>query len=220
MFRERNREHAKQSRSRKKVLLDVLSDRLSLLREQNTKLRNIICGRVPSESAAQILSDCTVSESTLLVDCTDKISSNQSEVKELMQPDYHLVQSLITSQQNFLLTDPTLPDNPIVYASDGFCKLTKYKRNEILGRNCRFLQGAGTDPVAVGLIRKGIQENRDVSVCLLNYKADGTPFWNQFFLGALKDSEGRVVNFVGVQCEVNVIPVTELKDRVKRLPIS
>lgn len=71
--------------------------------------------------------------------------------------------------------------------------------------------------MAVGLIRKGIQENRDVSVCLLNYKADGTPFWNQFFLGALRDSNQRVVNFVGVQCEVNIVPVSDMKDKVKQL---
>jgi hypothetical protein len=53
----------------------------------------------------------------------------------------------------------------------------------IIGRNCRFLQGPGTDQNAVNIIRKGVKEGRDISVCLLNYKADGTPFWNQFFVG-------------------------------------
>jgi PAS domain S-box-containing protein len=125
----------------------------------------------------------------------------------------------VTSQQNFVLSDPSLPDNPIVYASDGFCKMTGYKRQDVLGRNCRFLQGPLTDQQAVEIIRQGIAEGRDISVCLLNYKADGKPFWNQFFLAALKDSEGRIVNYVGVQCEVNNIPVFEIKDRVKKLPI-
>lgn len=87
------------------------------------------------------------------------------------------------------------------------------------GRNCRFLQGPGTDQAAVDIIRKGITEGRDVSVCLLNYKADGKPFWNQFFLAALRDAEGQIVNYVGVQCEVNITPVHEIKDRIKRLPI-
>ena len=53
------------------------------------------------------------------------------------------------------------------------------------------------------VIRRGVREGTDTSVCLLNYKADGTPFWNQFFVAALRDAENNVVNFVGVQCEVS-----------------
>jgi len=139
--------------------------------------------------------------------------------KILMEPDFRLMHSLVTSQQNFVLSDPSLPDNPIVYASDGFCRLSGYKRQDILGRNCRFLQGPGTDQAAVDVIRKGVAEGRDISVCLLNYRADGSPFWNQFFLGALKDVDGQVVNYVGVQCAVNTIPISEMKDRVKKLPM-
>lgn len=139
--------------------------------------------------------------------------------KILMEPDFRLMQSLVTSQQNFVLSDPSLPDNPIVYASDGFCRLSGYKRQDVLGRNCRFLQGPGTDQAAVDVIRKGVAEGRDISVCLLNYRADGSPFWNQFFLGALKDVDGQVVNYVGVQCAVNTIPISEMKDRVKKLPM-
>lgn len=145
--------------------------------------------------------------------------STRQSAKILMEPDYRLIQSLVTSQQNFVLSDPSLPDNPIVYASDGFCKMTGYKKQDVLGRNCRFLQGPGTDQAAVDIIRQGIMEGRDISVCLLNYKSDGKPFWNQFFLAALKDADGQIVNYVGVQCEVNTIPVLEIKDRVKKLPI-
>jgi len=136
-----------------------------------------------------------------------------------MEPDFRLIHSLITSQQNFVLSDPSLPDNPIVYASDGFIKLSGYKRQDIIGRNCRFLQGPGTDQAAVDVIRQGVTEGRDISVCLLNYRADGSPFWNQFFVAALRDADGTVVNFVGVQCEVNSIPVTEIKERIKKLPL-
>jgi hypothetical protein len=76
-----------------------------------------------------------------------------------------------------------------------------------------------TDQAAVDIIRQGVSEGRDISVCLLNYKADGTPFWNQFFVAALRDSQGAVVNYVGVQCEVNMLPISEIKERVKKLPI-
>jgi PAS domain S-box-containing protein len=105
--------------------------------------------------------------------------------------------------QNFAISDPTLPDNPIVYVSQGFLDLTGYTLDQVLGRNCRFLQGPGTDQSAVEVIRKGITEGVDTSVCLLNYKADGTPFWNQFFVAALRDAENNIVNYVGVQCEVS-----------------
>lgn len=143
----------------------------------------------------------------------------KQHAKILMEPDYRLMHSLVISQQNFVVSDPSLPDNPIVYASEGFCRLSGYKRDDIIGRNCRFLQGPGTDQAAVDVIRRGVAEGRDISVCLLNYKADGSPFWNQFFVGALRDNDGKIVNYVGVQCEVNMIPVTEMKDRVKRLPV-
>ena len=240
--RERNREHAKRSRIRKKVLLDSLQDELLLVREENIKLRRIVADKIPHK-AHSILENCTALESSLLSTITDGSEDTQDipklrsmlnmeteratmigeEVKQhakiLMEPDYRLIHSLVISQQNFVLSDPSLPDNPIVYASEGFCKLSGYKRDEILGRNCRFLQGPGTDQAAVEVIREGVAAGKDISVCLLNYKADGTPFWNQFFVGALRDSEGNVVNFVGVQCEVNIVPVTEIKDRVKKLPI-
>ena len=117
----------------------------------------------------------------------------RQRAKILMEPDFRLMESLIHSQQNFVLSDPSLPDNPIVYCSEGFCKLTGYKRSDVLGRNCRFLQGPGTDQGAVDIIRQGVSEGRDISVCLLNYKADGSPFWNQFFVGALRDMNGNVV---------------------------
>lgn len=257
--RERNREHAKKSRIRKRVLLDSLQDQLTILRAENVKLRRIVVDRIPSH-AGQILQDCTTEESNLLQGTDDdklikfgnssnqykpsRLTSNiaqdvlnssnsmpptsssganssqpKQSAKILMEPDFRLIQSLITSQQNFVLSDPSLPDNPIVYASDGFCKLSGYKRQDVVGRNCRFLQGPGTDQAAVDIIRQGISEGRDISVCLLNYKADGEPFWNQFFLGALKDAEGQIVNYVGVQCPVNTIPVMEIKDRVKKLPM-
>lgn len=243
--RERNREHAKRSRIRKKLLLDSLQDQLMAMRKENATLRRIISDRIP-HLAAKILSECTTPESDLLsseitVPSSSKISpltnnigqtclnslrlqQNASQATKqvarvLMEADYRLMQTLVASQQNFVLSDPSLPDNPIVYVSEGFCRMTGYKRQDVIGRNCRFLQGPGTDPAAVDIIRQGVREGRDISVCLLNYKADGKPFWNQFFMAPLKDGAGQVVNFVGVQCEVNTIPVTAIKERVKKLPI-
>jgi hypothetical protein len=83
-----------------------------------------------------------------------------------------------------------------VFATPGFYKLTGYTQDQVLGRNCRFLQGPGTDPKAVDIIRKAIATGADCTTCILNYKADGTPFWNQFFVAALRDSDNCIVNYV------------------------
>lgn len=121
----------------------------------------------------------------------------------MAEPDYRLLSALFQSQQTFVISDPKLPDNPIVYASQGFLNLSGYKMNEVVGRNCRFLQGPETDPNVVDIIRNGINEGIDTSVCILNYKADGSPFWNQFFIAPLRDINDNIVSYVGVQYEVS-----------------
>ena len=83
---------------------------------------------------------------------------------------------------SFVITDPSFLDNPIVYASEGFCYLTGYNKEEIENRNCRFLQGPETDSKDVAKIRAAINEGCEASVELLNYKKDGSTFINQFFL--------------------------------------
>src|SRR3712207_5680401 len=86
-----------------------------------------------------------------------------------------------------ILTDPNLPDNPIVFANRAFQDLTGYTEEEVLGRNCRFLQGAHTDREAVAELREAVSEQRALSVELLNYKRDGTPFWNACFIAPVFD---------------------------------
>ncbi len=79
----------------------------------------------------------------------------------------------------FMVTDPQLPDNPIVFLNPAFERHTGYSRAELLNRNCRLLQGPDTDPGAIAEIRAAILAERPVSVDLLNYRADGTAFWNR-----------------------------------------
>jgi PAS domain S-box-containing protein len=215
--RERNREHAKRSRIRKKFMLESLLEQVQDLRGENCSLRQVIRDEVPDE-AHEVLQDCSTEESLLL--CVDSPNSGMGGVTQaLMEPDFRLMMALQSAQQNFAVSDPSLPDNPIVYASQGFLQLTGYQMNQVIGRNCRFLQGPGTDPKAVDVIRRGLREGEDTSVCLLNYKADGTPFWNQFFVASLRDADGNIVNYVGVQCEVNQVPIEEIKERAKRMAL-
>ncbi|CAM9100703.1 unnamed protein product, partial [Heterosigma akashiwo] len=131
------------------------------------------------------------------------VTENMGQATEVIKKtDFAMMKLLTTAQKSFVITDPSTPDNPIVYASPEFTKLTGYAPAEIVGRNCRFLQGPATEPAAVAAIRRGVAEGRDTAVCLLNYRKDGTTFWNQFFIAPLHDCNGKVVNFVGVQCEV------------------
>lgn len=193
--RERNREHAKRSRVRKKFLLESLQKSVDALQSENLRLRAAIREQIPDE-AEEVLK-ATESRDSLLA------STAEEATQILDDPDYSLVKALQTAQQNFVITDPNLPDNPIVFASAGFLTLTGYTLDQVLGRNCRFLQGPDTDPRAVAKIRDAIAEGQDCSVCLLNYRIDGSTFWNQFFVAALRDGRGEIANYVGVQCHVS-----------------
>jgi PAS domain S-box-containing protein len=195
--RERNREHAKRSRVRKKFLLESLQQSVHALQEENEKLKASLREHIPSEAETLIVNCSSTGLASVIA------SDPTSATKTLDDPDYSLVKALQTAQQNFVISDPSLPDNPIVYASQGFLALTGYTLDQVLGRNCRFLQGPATDPKAVAKIRKGIEKGEDTTVVLLNYRIDGTTFWNQFFVAALRDGNGSIVNYLGVQCKVS-----------------
>jgi len=198
----RNREHAKRSRVRKKFLLESLQQQVRGLQEENSALRMIVQKHIPHD-ALQIIDDCC-SKSPLFgtEGELEVVPQGKSDKTALLHTDFSLIESLTSGQQNFVLSDPRLPDNPIVFASPGFYKLTGYTRDQVLGRNCRFLQGTGTDPKAIDVIRTAIANGTDATTCFLNYKADGTPFWNQLFVAALRDADNCIVNYVGVQTMV------------------
>lgn len=196
--KKKSKEDAKKSRVRKKFLLESLQQSVGLLKEENEKLRNAIKSNLGADQAEKLFRQKGGAGDDGLAASTQGIAN-----KVLDDPDFSFIKALQTAQQNFVVTDPSLPDNPIVYASQGFLNLTGYSLDQILGRNCRFLQGPETDPKAVEHIRKAIEQGNDMSVCLLNYRVDGTTFWNQFFIAALRDASGTVTNFVGVQCKVS-----------------
>jgi len=100
------------------------------------------------------------------------------------------------------LADATDPDNPIVYVNDAFEEVTGYSEAQILGHNCRTLQGPGTDPEGVATLRDGIAENRPVTTQILNYRRDGTPFWNRITVTPIQDERGEVTHLLGFQQDV------------------
>jgi len=191
--RQRNREHAKRSRVRKKFMLESLQAEVLQLQKENQHLRMLVQEHIP-EKSMEIIAECSTGNP--LFDDDSEQNGVIPKPQGMEHQDFSLVQSLTSGQKCFVLSDPKLPDNPIVFASPGFYEMTGYTSKEVLGRNCRFLQGPGTDPKAVDVIRKAVATGTDATVCLLNYKADGTPFWNQFFMAALRDSDNNIVNYV------------------------
>jgi PAS domain S-box-containing protein len=101
-----------------------------------------------------------------------------------------------------VVTDPRQPDNPIVFANGAFFDLTGYSDAEVVGRNCRFLQGEHTDQRTVDEVRVAIRERRAVAVDLLNYRKDGTPFWNALFMGPIFDQGGELLYFFASQMDI------------------
>lgn len=93
-------------------------------------------------------------------------------------------------------------DRPLVYANDAFLRMTGYSSEEVLGRNCRFLQGQDTDPGHTAAIRDALDAGRDITVVLRNYRRDGSPFWNEVSLSAVPESTGRISYFIGTQIDV------------------
>nr|AHZ63914.1 phototropin [Cylindrocystis sp. VAZE] len=132
-----------------------------------------------------------------------RMSLDDEGKKRLGRKGLDLATTLERIQKNFVITDPRLPDNPIIFASDDFLQLTEYSREEVLGRNCRFLQGKDTDRGTVKKIRQAIEAQADITVQLLNYTKSGKPFWNLFHLQAVKDSQGLLQYFIGVQLDAS-----------------
>ena len=104
--------------------------------------------------------------------------------------------------QGIIISDPSQPDNPVIYANEAFERLTGYARSDIQGKNCRLLQGPETDPATIEEMRAAIRARRDCTVEVLNYRKDGTPFWNALTIAPVQDAYGRVTHFVGVQTDV------------------
>jgi sigma-B regulation protein RsbU (phosphoserine phosphatase) len=110
--------------------------------------------------------------------------------------------ALAAAVEGITISDPSLPDNPLIYANSGFERLTGYPVQSVLGKNCRFLQGPNTDPVTAETIRRAISEKTECTVEILNYRRDGSQFWNRLSITPVRDAQGDVTNFIGVQSDI------------------
>jgi len=101
-----------------------------------------------------------------------------------------------------VMSNPRLPDNPIVDCNEAFVTLTGYRSDEIIGHNCRFLSGESTEPWLTEMLRNGIRRRQPVMVEILNYKKDGTPFRNAVMVAPIFDTNGELEYFLGSQVEI------------------
>nr|AML77448.1 putative LOV domain-containing protein [Buxus sempervirens] len=158
-------------------------------------------GRSPSSAEKRDHEPGIKPEVLMTKDVKRSDSWDRLERERDMRQGIDLATTLERIEKNFVITDPRLPDNPIIFASDSFLELTEYTREEILGTNCRFLQGPETDQGTVSKIRDAIREQREITVQLINYTKSGKKFWNLFHLQPLRDQKGELQYFIGVQLD-------------------
>ncbi|WP_291295874.1 ATP-binding protein [Elioraea sp.] len=113
-----------------------------------------------------------------------------------------LAAAIAATPTGIVISDPALPDCPIVFANPAFTAITGYGPDEVIGRNCRFLQGRDTDPEAVDRVRRAIAASRPVTVEMVNYRRDGTRFWNELRIAPVFGADERLSHFIGVQHDV------------------
>ena len=110
--------------------------------------------------------------------------------------------AMAATSEGIVITGPAADDAPILYANEAFLKMTGYELSQVIGRNCRFLQGANSDPATVEQMRLSIVREEACTVEILNYKADGTPFWNLISVTPVRDANGQVTHYVGTHRDV------------------
>lgn len=122
-------------------------------------------------------------------------------------------QAIEFATNGIVITDAIRFDNPIIYVNPAFEKLTGYLADDVLGKNCRFLQGPETNEATKQRIREAIRLRQECQVTILNYRRDGTPFWNNLQISPVENDEGLVTHFVGIQTDVTASVANELRLR-------
>lgn len=110
--------------------------------------------------------------------------------------------SINSATNGILIADARQPDMPTVYCNAAFEKITGYAPQEVLGRNCRFLQGTDHRQSGLDAIRRAIRQGTEAKAELRNYRKDGSPFWNELYIAPVKDQQGRLTHFIGIQTDI------------------
>ncbi|MEQ8753676.1 MAG: PAS domain S-box protein [Coleofasciculus sp. G1-WW12-02] len=128
----------------------------------------------------------------------DITESKQAEVRLQL-----LERAIAASSNGILITDPNLPDNPIIFVNPGFEKITGYSAPEVLGKNCRFLQGDNHQQPGLDKLKAALENEQDSHVIVQNSRKDGTRFWNELSVSPIRDSNGKLTHYIGIQTDIS-----------------
>ncbi len=130
-----------------------------------------------------------------------------------------LERAIAASSNSILIADASKPDIPIIYCNPAFEKLTGYTPEEVMGRNCQFLQGPDSDRAELDKLRSSLRSGTEIKVILKNYRKDKTPFWNELTVSPVLDGDGKLTHFIGVQNDITkrVAAETALQESEERL---
>ncbi len=139
----------------------------------------------------------------------------QAALDELRVRDF----AIAAAANGIVIADARLPDAPLIYTNESFLQMTGYPREEVLGHNCRFLQGPETSPEAILELHEAVQQGRRCQVQILNYRKDGTAFWNEVTVSPVHDAQGTLTHFVGIQTDTTARQMAE-GERIKLLELA
>jgi PAS domain S-box-containing protein len=148
-----------------------------------------------------------------LLGIVDDITERQQAEERLRL----LERAIAASSNGIVITDVTLPDHPMIYVNPGFERITGYSAEEVVGTNCRFLQGEDREQSALAQLRQALQVGRECRVTLRNYRKDGTLFWNEFSVSPVQDATGKLTHYIGVQTDITELKQAEAALRQKML---
>jgi PAS domain S-box-containing protein len=134
------------------------------------------------------------------IESSDILRGNWAGTTEQLLVLYRAVES---TRNGVVVTDPSQPDNPIIYANQSFADMCGFRTDQIIGRNCRFLQRDDRSQAAIDEIRKALRSERAITTILRNYRKDGTLFWNELTISPVFDGSGKLLNYVGVQNDIS-----------------
>ncbi|MBA3962357.1 MAG: PAS domain S-box protein [Chthoniobacterales bacterium] len=137
----------------------------------------------------------------MVTDITERKEAEE-QLRQAALENSQLASAISNLSSGVVITDPRLPDNPMIFANPAFYSLTGYAPEEVLGRNCRFLQGPKTDSAMNAEMREAIKAGRAFSGDVLNYRKGSSTFWNEITITPVFDSAGTLVNFVGLQADI------------------
>lgn len=146
------------------------------------------------------------------MNASDEHARIDAEIDRVEKSSDPFAAAVRATRMPMLITDPNKPDNPVVFANEAFIRLTGYSRAEIIGHNCRFLQGPETDPADIARLRDAIRRRAQIEMEIINHRKDGTKFWNRVLISPVFDADGRLTYFFASQLDV-----TLERDRLVRL---